>query len=83
MASFRRIGSGWRAELYVKGQRDSGYFDTKAEAQAWAAKRETEMRSIDAGMGSKTHTIGDVLDKYQRTSARRSVAAGGSSCGSR
>ncbi|WP_241754450.1 hypothetical protein [Cupriavidus basilensis] len=66
MASFRRIGSGWRAELYVKGQRDSGYFDTKAEAQAWAAKRETEMRSIDAGMGSKTHTIGDVLDKYQK-----------------
>lgn len=66
MASFRRIGSGWRAELYVKGQRDSGYFDTKAEAQAWAAKRETELRAISSGQGSKTHTVGDVLDEYQK-----------------
>ncbi len=50
----------------MKGVRDSRMFDTKAEAQAWAAERETEMRSIDAGMGSKAHTVGDHLDKYPK-----------------
>jgi hypothetical protein len=44
MASFRKSASGWRAELYVKGIRDSASFTTKAQAQAWAAKRETELR---------------------------------------
>ncbi|MBB1630252.1 integrase [Cupriavidus sp. UME77] len=66
MAHFTKSATGWRAQVKVKGVRDSRMFDTKAEAQAWAAKRETEMRSIDAGMGSKTHTVGDVLDKYQK-----------------
>jgi integrase len=65
MASFRKTAIGWRAELYVKGTRDSRCFDTKAEAQSWALKRETEMRSITSGQGSKTHTVGDVLDKYR------------------
>jgi integrase len=65
MASFRKTGSGWRAELYVKGTRDSRTFDTKAEAQAWALKRETELRSISGGAGSKTHTVGDVLRDYR------------------
>lgn len=55
---------GWRAELYVKGVRDSAVRDTKAEAQAWAAKRESELRSIATGQGSKTHTVGDVLAEY-------------------
>lgn len=64
MASFRKTATGWRAELYVKGARDSGSFDTKAEAQAWALKRETELRSISSGQGSKTHTVGDVLTDY-------------------
>lgn len=55
---------GWRAELYVKGVRDSAVRDTKAEAQAWAVKRESELRSIATGQGSKTHTVGDVLAEY-------------------
>ncbi|KJK17754.1 hypothetical protein UB46_34680 [Burkholderiaceae bacterium 16] len=66
MAHFTKSATGWRAQVKVKGVRDSRMFDTKAEAQAWAAKRETEMRSIESGMGSKTHTVGDVLDKYQK-----------------
>ncbi len=66
MASFRKTGSGWRAELYVKGRRDSRTFDTKAEAQAWALKRETELRSISGGAGSKTHTVGDVFARLSR-----------------
>lgn len=65
MASFRKMPSGgWRAEVCVKSVRDSAVRDTKAEAQAWAAKRESELRSITTGQGSKTHTIGDVLAEY-------------------
>ena len=52
-------------QLTVGGQRDSRMFDTRAEAQAWAARRETEMRSISSGDGSKTHTVGDVLKEYE------------------
>jgi integrase len=65
VASFRKIPSGWRVEIYVKGTRDSGSFDTKAAAVAWAAKREDQLRSITGGAGSKTHTVGDVLKEYR------------------
>jgi len=65
VASFSKVKGGWRVQIYVKGVRDSGSFDTKAEAQAWALKRETELRSISGGAGSKTHTVGDVLKEYR------------------
>lgn len=65
MASLRKTGTGWRAEIYVKGTRDSRTFDTKSEAQQWASKRETELRSITSGAGSKTHTVGDALKEYR------------------
>lgn len=67
MASILKTATGWRVQLTVKRARDSRMFDTKAQAQEWAVKREAEMRSIDGGMGSKTHTVGDVLDQYQKT----------------
>lgn len=66
MASIQKVASGWRVQIAVKGQRDSKTLDTKAAAQAWAVQREAEMRSISGGMGSKTHTVGDVLDQYQK-----------------
>ncbi len=41
MASFRKTVAGtWRAEVFVKGVRDSAVRDTKAEAQIWALKRD-------------------------------------------
>lgn len=66
MASIQKTATGWRAQISVKGKRDSAMFDTKREAQEWAAKRETEIRSISGGMGSKIHTVGDMLDQYQK-----------------
>lgn len=60
MASIRRSGKGWRAELYVKGQRDSKVFDTKAEASAWALQREGEL----SGKRLPAKTFGDALDQY-------------------
>ncbi|VVE18624.1 site-specific integrase [Pandoraea iniqua] len=65
MASIQKVVKGWRAQLMVNGERDSGTFDTKAAAQAWCAQRETEMRSIACGGGSKTLTVGDVLREYE------------------
>ena len=58
MASFQKRPTGWRAQVRVLSQRDSRVFDTKAEAMAWAAKRETELRSIDAGRQQDPHGRG-------------------------
>jgi hypothetical protein len=46
MASYRKRGTRWRAEVAKAGICESGTFDTKAEAVAWATQFEAE---IDAG----------------------------------
>lgn len=65
MASYRKRGSTWRAEVAKAGIRESETFDTKAEAVAWATKLEAE---IDAGRRrsySKVQkTLGDAMDEY-------------------
>ena len=65
MASIQKVAKGWRAQVMVDGQRDSKTFDTKAAAMAWSVQRETELRSIANGAGSKTLTVGDVLKEYE------------------
>jgi len=55
----------WRILLSVKDQRDSRTFDTKREAQVWAAQRETEMRLKSKGQASKTTTTHQALVKYR------------------
>lgn len=64
MASFTKGKTGWRAQVAIKGIRDSGTFSTKAEASAWAAQRETEIRKqAETGLvGGKT--CGDAFDRY-------------------
>src|SRR5574337_185554 len=62
MASIKRHGSRWRAQVYVLGRRDSGVFDTKAEAAAWALEREAGL----AGRKAHTGTVADVLRRYAR-----------------
>jgi integrase len=63
MASFRKLKTGIRAEVCVNSVRDSRMFDTKAEAKAWAAIRETELRhsGIEPGAGL---TVGHVFARY-------------------
>lgn len=55
MAAIRKTSNGYRAEVCVKRQRDSQSFRTKREADAWAARRETELREIQ----EKTRWPGD------------------------
>ncbi|MCR1769020.1 MULTISPECIES: integrase [Burkholderia] len=65
MASYRKRGKTWRAEVARGGVRESGSFDTKAEAIAWATKLEAE---IDAGKRRSyskiPKTLSDGIDEY-------------------
>lgn len=64
MASVTKRAKGYRAQVYVAGQRDSKTFRTKREAEAWAAARETELRALaDASPGHR-HTLAEALRKY-------------------
>ncbi|MFM2465179.1 site-specific integrase [Paraburkholderia sp. RL17-368-BIF-A] len=65
MATYRKRGGTWRAEVAKAGIRESKSFDTKAEAVTWATKLEAE---IDAGQRrsySKVQkTLSDAMDEY-------------------
>lgn len=63
MASFRKSGKGWRAEITKHGQRESCTFPTKREAQEWAARRESELSARRSGKVIRW-TLTKVLDKY-------------------
>lgn len=62
MASIERRGKRWRAHVYRDGKRSTKTFDTKAQAQAWAAQRSLEL----AGAQLEPHTLGDALRRYAR-----------------
>jgi integrase len=66
MASIKKTTGGWRAQLYVKGRRDSGVFATKAEATAWAVDREADLRRmVETGIDTDK-TLQDAFDRYHR-----------------
>lgn len=66
MASILAVKSGFRAAVYVRGVRDTKQFRTKREAVAWAAARETELRTLPPGPEATAlkHTLQDAFDKY-------------------
>ncbi|ARP86258.1 tyrosine-type recombinase/integrase [Bordetella genomosp. 9] len=64
MASFRKRGDMWRAEVYKGGVRDSATFPTKREAQEWAAKRELELAESKE-TGVIPAKLSKVLEKYR------------------
>ena len=76
MASVRKRGRVWRAEVCKKGQggdvvRDSESFSTRAEAVAWGVHREAE---IVAGKEGRIpdKTFGELLERYaEEVSARK------------
>ena len=65
MASITKVATGFRAQVYVKGERDSRTFRTKREAAAWAAAREAELHEQVAKPASEKHTLADALEKYR------------------
>lgn len=62
MASIRRRGTKWRAEVYRDGKRQSGTFPTKGQAVAWAQQAEAEL----VGDALPDHTLGEAFKRYAR-----------------
>jgi len=61
MASFRKHGLGWRAEVYKHGVRKAQTFPTKAEAKAWAHALERELAE---GLRPSSLTVGKMMERY-------------------
>lgn len=49
MATYRKRGKNWRAEIVVGDQRESATFPDRARAVAWATKTEGELRAMARG----------------------------------
>lgn len=65
MATYRKRGDSWRAEVCIRGVRVSASFSTKKEAQAWAGKEETRLREETAG-AVPNRPFSDLLNRYAR-----------------
>lgn len=65
MAYFRKLKTGWRAEVERKGVRKSKMFHTKAEAQLWAAAEETVIVK-ESRQEYPSKTLADAIDRYVR-----------------
>ena len=63
MATFRKRGKSWYAEVTRHGKRKSATFKTKAEAVAWAAQAEADIISGKRG-SIPDKTFADLLGKY-------------------
>lgn len=61
MASFRKVKSGWRAEVYVNGKRASRVLDTKAQARTWANEKERELKTLN---DKNTTPCNELFDYY-------------------
>ena len=64
MASIRKHGKGWQAQVAMKGIRKSRKFATKAEAKDWSARQEYLIHEGEGQPGSGT--LGDLFDRYAR-----------------
>ncbi len=64
MTSITKTTKGYRAQVYVKGIRDSKVFRTKREAESWGASRETEIRTGENKPPGEKHTLKDVMERY-------------------
>lgn len=62
MATYRKVGARWRAEVAKSGVRKSKVFDTKSEARRWA----DQIEELVVGVGhSKSKSLGELLDDYK------------------
>ncbi|MDD3759165.1 MAG: site-specific integrase [Advenella sp.] len=62
MASFRKRGGSWRAEVRRNNYYESATFATKREAQDWAAQKELEVSKSSGQIVKKT--LKDVMLRY-------------------
>lgn len=68
MASITKRGKFWRVQVWRRGIRLGHTFDTKSEAQTWAAKAEADIGRgvfVDHSEAERT-TVAELLDRYER-----------------
>ena len=63
MASLRKVGTVWRAEVFKRGVRKSARRATKALAMAWAVQAEADIESGKLGR-IPDKSFGELLDRY-------------------
>ena len=64
MPSILKTEKGYRAQVYVRGVRESKVFRTRREAAAWAGSREDELKSLSGKPKAETKTLADAIDRY-------------------
>jgi len=64
MASVRKVGKGWRAEIARQGVRKSKVFPSKRAAQDWAARQEYLILNADEVAAGQA--FGAIMDRYAR-----------------
>jgi len=65
MASFRKSGKKWRAEVEKNKRRASKTFDTKAEAREWAAEKELEFANTSKFVSTRKR-VSDLFERYAK-----------------
>jgi integrase len=73
MATPKKTAQGtWRIQLEIGGARDSGTFNTKREAQDWAAARSSALRTAKkTGLHGKGKTLQDALRRFSEEESPR------------
>jgi integrase len=65
LANIVQTKNGYRAQVYVGGQRPSKTFRTKREALVWASQMETKLRDDKSKPPSERKTFADTLERYR------------------
>lgn len=73
MASLRKIGEKWLAEVRIKGKSSSKTHLTKNEAKDWAHNEEQRLRNPSSIVPGKT--LGEALEKYAREESPKKKGA--------
>ena len=60
MASISKYGTGYRAQVFVRGRRKSKTFRTMREAQAWGGAEEKTLAASPAD----SHTFAELIERY-------------------
>ena len=66
MASIRKDGKGYRAQVFVGGKRRSKRCGSRGQARDWATRTELQLRDGADGRGPPGLTVADALERYER-----------------
>lgn len=65
MATIRKRGNSWQAQVARAGVRISATFETKAKASAWATEQEADLQTGKRRGIPPGKTFGDLLERYR------------------